>query len=319
MEKREIEDQLKELQEKLNGLKTQIADKEEEKNISPIIKDLEENAAKLKIELYRKITPIERVQLARHPNRPTTLDYIKYLIKDFIQFHGDRRYMDDHAIIGGIGFFEGIPVTIIGHQKGRGTKENIKRHFGSAHPEGYRKALRLMKQAEKFNRPVINLIDTPGAYPGIGAEERGQAEAIASNLYEMSVLKVPIIAIVTGEGGSGGALALGVADRVFMLTNTLYSVISPEGCASILWRDSSYSGDAAEALKLDPHSLLGMGIIDDIIDEPEGGAHENHEGVADQIRGKLIITLEELMQYSTDDLLEQRYNKFRKMGIFKEG
>lgn len=318
MKKKEIEDQLKELQEKLNGLKTQIADKEEEKNISPIIKELEENAAKLKIELYRKITPIERVQLARHPNRPTTMDLIKYLIKDFIQFHGDRRYMDDYAIIGGIGFFEGIPVTVIGHQKGRSTKENIKRHFGSAHPEGYRKALRLMKQAEKFNRPVINLIDTPGAYPGIGAEERGQAEAIATNLYEMSVLRTPIIAIVTGEGGSGGALALGVADKVFMLTNTLYSVISPEGCASILWRDSSFSGDAAEALKLDPHSLLAMGVIDDIIDEPEGGAHENHEGVADQIRNKLIITLEELMQYSIDDLLEQRYNKFRKMGIFKE-
>ncbi len=318
MEKKEIEEQLKELQGKLNSLKDHIADKEEEKNIAPIIKELEDSSFKLKVELYRKITPIERVQLARHPNRPTTMDYIKYLIKDFIQFHGDRRYMDDYAIIGGIGLFEGIPVTVIGHQKGRSTKENIKRHFGSAHPEGYRKALRLMKQAEKFNRPVINLIDTPGAYPGIGAEERGQAEAIAFNLYEMSVLKTPIIAIITGEGGSGGALALGIADRVFMLTNTLYSVISPEGCASILWRDSSRSSDAAEALKLDPHSLLGMGIIDGIIDEPDGGAHENHEGTADQIRQKLIITIEELIQYNTEDLLEHRYNKYRKMGIFKE-
>lgn len=319
MEKKEIEEQLKELQGKLNTLKTHIADKEEEKNIAPIIKELEDSSLKLKVELYRKITPIERVQLARHPNRPTTMDYIKYLIKDFIQFHGDRRYMDDYAIIGGIGLFEGIPVTIIGHQKGRSTKENINRHFGMPHPEGYRKALRLMKQAEKFNRPIINFIDTPGAYPGIGAEERGQAEAIAFNLFEMSALKTPIIAIITGEGGSGGALALGIADRVFMLTNTLYSVISPEGCASILWRDSSRSGDAAEALKLDPNSLLNMSVIDGIIDEPDGGAHENHEGAANQIRQKLVITLEELMQYDIEDLLEQRYNKFRKMGIFKEG
>ena len=318
MEKREMEEQLKELQEKLTTLKSEIAGKEEKKEIYPIIKELEDNASKLKAELYRKITPIERVQLARHSNRPTTMDYIKYLIKDFIQFHGDRRYMDDHAIIGGVGLFEGIPVTVIGHQKGRSTKENIKRHFGMAHPEGYRKALRLMKQAEKFNRPIINFIDTPGAYPGIGAEERGQAEAIAFNLFEMSTLKTPIISIVTGEGGSGGALALGIADKVFMLTNTLYSVISPEGCASILWRDAARSGEAAEALKLDPDSLLSMGVIDDIIDEPQGGAHENHEAVVAQIKEKLIITIEELSQYTMDDLLEQRYNKFRKIGYFQE-
>lgn len=318
MEKREMEEQLKELQEKLTTLKSEIAGKEEKKEIYPIIKELEDNASKLKAELYRKITPIERVQLARHSNRPTTMDYIKYLIKDFIQFHGDRRYMDDHAIIGGVGLFEGIPVTVIGHQKGRSTKENIKRHFGMAHPEGYRKALRLMKQAEKFNRAIINFIDTPGAYPGIGAEERGQAEAIAFNLFEMSTLKTPIISIVTGEGGSGGALALGIADKVFMLTNTLYSVISPEGCASILWRDAARSGEAAEALKLDPDSLLSMGVIDDIIDEPQGGAHENHEAVVAQIKEKLIITIEELSQYTMDDLLEQRYNKFRKIGYFQE-
>jgi len=246
------------------------------------------------------------------------MDFIKYLIKDFIQFHGDRRYGDDQAIIGGIGFFEGIPVTVIGHQKGRNTKENIKRHFGSAHPEGYRKALRLMKQAEKFNRPIINFIDTPGAYPGIGAEERGQAEAIAFNLYEMSALKTSIISIITGEGGSGGALAIGVADKVFMLTNTMYSVISPEGCASILWRDASRAGDAAEALKLDPNSLLSMDLIDGIIEEPQGGAHENHEAVVKSIKEKLIITLEELSQYSTEDLVDQRYNKFRKMGVYQE-
>ncbi len=317
MQKKDVEDQLKELQKKLASLKTQV-DSEERESMLPIIKELEDSADKLKVELYRKITPSERVQLARHSNRPTTIDYIKYLIKDFVQFHGDRRYMDDLAIVSGIGFFEGIPVTVIGHQKGRSTKDNIKRHFGMAHPEGYRKALRLMKQAEKFNRPIINFIDTPGAYPGIGAEERGQGEAIAFNLYEMSVIRTPIISIITGEGGSGGALALGVADRVFMLTNTIYSVISPEGCASILWKDSSRAGDAAEALKIDPNNLLQLGVIDGIIDEPEGGAHENHEGMAGSIKEKLIITLEELMQYDIDDLLEQRYNKFRSMGQFKE-
>lgn len=318
MEKRDIEAQLKELKQKLDNLKKEV-DSEQREALLPIIKELEENAGKLKVELYRKITPLERVQLARHPNRPTTLDYIKYLIKDFVQFHGDRRYMDDLAIVGGIGFFEGIPVTVIGHQKGRSTKDNIKRHFGMAHPEGYRKALRLMKQAEKFGRPIINFVDTPGAYPGIGAEERGQGEAIAVNLYEMSSLKTPIISIITGEGGSGGALALAVADKVFMLTNTIYSVISPEGCASILWKNSARSGDAAEALKVDPENLLRLGVIDDIIDEPEGGAHENHEGMALSMKEKLLITLEELMQVSVDDLVEQRYNKFRKMGQFKEG
>ena len=317
MDKRDIEDQLKELQKQLDTLKTEISDKEKNGMI-PLIQELEDNASKLKAELYRKISPIERVQLARHPKRPTTLDYIKYMITDFIQFHGDRRYMDDHAIIGGIGMLEGFPVTVIGHQKGRSTKDNIKRHFGMAHPEGYRKALRLMQQAEKFNRPIINFIDTPGAYCGIGAEERGQAEAIAVNLYEMSSLKTPIISIVTGEGGSGGALALGVADKVFMLTNTYYSVITPEGCASILWKDASFSDKAAEVLKIDPESLLRFGVIDDIIDEPEGGAHENHEGVCEHIKQKLIITIEELSQYSKEDLVEQRYNKYRKLGVYKE-
>ncbi|MBR3732793.1 MAG: acetyl-CoA carboxylase carboxyltransferase subunit alpha [Spirochaetales bacterium] len=246
------------------------------------------------------------------------MDYIKYLIKDFVQFHGDRRFMDDEAIVGGVGFFEKIPVTVIGHQKGRDVKDNIKCHFGMPHPEGYRKALRLMQQAEKFHRPIINFIDTPGAYPGLGAEERGQGEAIATNLYEMSTLRTPIISIVTGEGGSGGALALGVADRVFMLANTIYSVISPEGCASILWRDSSKSGEAAEALKIDANNCLMMGAIDDIIEEPHGGANEDHLKVAANMREKIRIALEELSQYSIETLLEQRYNKFRKIGQFKE-
>ena len=317
MEKRDIENELKELQSKLDSLKQDV--KGDEKNaILPIINQREESALSLKTELYRKITPIERVQLARNPNRPTTLDYIKYLIKDFVQFHGDRRFMDDEAIVGGVGFFEKIPVTVIGHQKGRDVKDNIKRHFGMPHPEGYRKALRLMQQAEKFHRPIINFIDTPGAYPGLGAEERGQGEAIATNLYEMSSLRTPIISIVTGEGGSGGALALGVADRVFMLANTIYSVISPEGCASILWRDSSKSGEAAEALKIDANNCLMMGAIDDIIEEPHGGANEDHLKVAANMREKIRIALEELSQYSIDALLEQRYNKFRKIGQFKE-
>ena len=317
MEKRDIENELKELQNKLDTLKQDVQG-DEKKAILPIINQLEESALSLKTELYRKITPIERVQLARNPNRPTTLDYIKYLIKDFVQFHGDRRFMDDEAIVGGVGFFEKIPVTVIGHQKGRDVKDNIKRHFGMPHPEGYRKALRLMQQAEKFHRPIINFIDTPGAYPGLGAEERGQGEAIANNLYEMSSLRTPIISIVTGEGGSGGALALGVADRVFMLANTIYSVISPEGCASILWRDSSKSGEAAEALKIDANNCLMMGAIDDIIEEPHGGANEDHLKVAANMREKIRIALEELSQYSIDALLEQRYNKFRKIGQFKE-
>ncbi len=317
MEKRELEQELKELQSKLSILKNQVRGEEQE-TIYPLIKQLEDSALSLKTELYRKITPIERVQLARHPGRPTTLDYIKYLIKDFVQLHGDRRYMDDAAIVCGVGIFEQTPVTVIGHQKGRDTKDNIKRHFGMPHPEGYRKALRMMKQAEKFGRPIICFIDTPGAYPGIGAEERGQGEAIALNLYEMSALKTQIISIVTGEGGSGGALALGVADKVFMLSNTIYSVISPEGCASILWKDSGRAAEAADALKIDANSLLRMGIIDDIIEEPQGGAHEDHEGTADNIRDKLLTTLEELGQYGIEDLVEQRYAKIRKMGQFKE-
>lgn len=317
MEKRDLEEQLMDLQSKLGKIKSEIGSKDQ-REILPLIQKLEENALSLKSELYRKITPIERVQLARHPKRLTTLDYIKYLVDDFVQLHGDRRYMDDQAIVGGVGLFEGIPVTVIGHQKGRDTKDNIKRHFGMPHPEGYRKALRLMEQAEKFNRPIINFIDTPGAYPGLGAEERGQGEAIAYNLYKMSNLRTPIISIVTGEGGSGGALALGVADRVFMLANTIYSVISPEGCASILWKDAGRASEAAEALKVDPNSLLRMGVIDDIIDEPEGGAHEDHKAMADLLREKLRITIEELSQYSITDLVESRYQKFRKIGQFKE-
>jgi len=320
MERTQIESELKSLQEKLSSLKEEIKEVgEKESPINNIIKQLEETTLTLKTELYRKITPFERVQLARNPGRPTTIDYIKYLLTDFIQLHGDRQYMDDLAIVSGIGFFEGTPVTVIGHQKGRDTKDNLKRHFGMPHPEGYRKALRMMKQAEKFKRPIICFIDTPGAYPGIGAEERGQGEAIAVNLAKMSTLKTPIISIITGEGGSGGALALGVADKIFMLSNTVYSVISPEGCASIIWKDSSKAPEAAEVMKMDPNNLLRMGVIDDIIEEPQGGAHEDFDETMDNIKTKLIIALEELSQYSEEDLLENRYKKIRQIGFFIEG
>jgi acetyl-CoA carboxylase carboxyl transferase subunit alpha len=261
---------------------------------------------------------IDIVKLARHTKRPTTLEYIQYMITDFLELHGDRRFKDDPAIIGGVGFLEDIPVTVIGHQKGRNVKENVKRNFGMAHPEGYRKAIRLMEEAERFGRPVINFIDTPGAYPGLGAEERGQAEAIAYNLYKMSGLKTPIIAVVTGEGGSGGALALGVADRVYMLSNTIYSVISPEGCASILWRDASKSEDAAEALKLTANHHYESKIIDDIIEEPSEGAHSDHEATAKRLKSTLLTGLRELLELDLENLLTQRYKKFRNMGVYTE-
>lgn len=265
-----------------------------------------------------KTKAIDIVRLARDTKRPTMLDYVKYMLTDFLELHGDRRFSDDLAIVGGIGFLDDIPVTIIGHQKGRDVKENVKRNFGMAHPEGYRKALRLMEEAERFGRPIINLIDTPGAYPGIGAEERGQAEAIAYNLYRMSAMKTPIISVVTGEGGSGGALALGVADRVYMLSNTIYSVISPEGCASILWRDATKAPDAAEALKLTSRDLYRLGIIDDIIEEPEGGAHTDYENSARRLKATLLAGLKELLVKDSETLLEERYRKYRKMGVFEE-
>ncbi|MCP4217483.1 MAG: acetyl-CoA carboxylase carboxyltransferase subunit alpha [bacterium] len=261
---------------------------------------------------------IDTVKLARHTRRPTTLDYIGYMLHDFLEFHGDRRFSDDPAIVGGIGFLDDIPVTVIGHQKGRDVKENVRRNFGMAHPEGYRKALRLMEEAERFGRPVINFIDTPGAYPGIGAEERGQAEAIAFNLYKMSTLKTPIISVVTGEGGSGGALALGIADRVYMLSNTIYSVISPEGCASILWRDASKSDQAAEALKLTAQDHLKSGIIDGIVEEPAGGAHEDHDTAFKRLKKTLTAAIKELLPIDPGTLLEQRYQKYRNIGAFSE-
>jgi len=278
----------------------------------------------LRTDIFSKLTPWQKTLLARHPDRPYTLDYINLITEEFLELHGDRRFADDKAIIGGLARIKGTPVVIIGHQKGRGTKERIWRNFGQPHPEGYRKALRLMQMAEKFKRPVLNLIDTPGAYPGIGAEERGQGEAIASNLMHMSRLRVPIVSVVIGEGGSGGALALSVADRLYMLEHSVYSVISPEGCAAILWRKSGGElnaedfSRASEALKLTAQDLLSFKIIDDIIPEPSGGAHMDIEQAGQNITGKVMEAFEELKSKTPGKLLEERYKRLKKIGSFVE-
>lgn len=287
-------------------------------NLSGEVKKLEKKAKDLRVEIFSKLTPWQKTLLARHPDRPYTSDYINALMEDFVELHGDRRFADDKAIVGGIGRIGGVSVVLIGHQKGRGTKERIRRNFGQPHPEGYRKALRLMQLAEKFRKPVVTFIDTPGAYPGIGAEERGQAEAIALNLKLMSRLKVPIVSVVIGEGGSGGALALSVADRLFMLEHSIYSVISPEGCAAILMRkNGDLTGDdfakAADALKLTAQDLLSYKVIDEIIAEPVGGAHRDLEQTARNISEKVLISLEELKVKSPSKLVEERYRKLKKI------
>jgi acetyl-CoA carboxylase carboxyl transferase subunit alpha len=282
------------------------------------LRDLERKLERLKRETYERLTPVERVQLARHPRRPFTLDYIERVFSDFIELHGDRAFRDDEAIVGGWARLRGESVMVIGQQKGRDMKENLRRNFGMPHPEGYRKALRLMKLAEKFGRPVITLIDTPGAYPGIGAEERGQAEAIARNLITMSLLRVPIVAAVIGEGGSGGALALGVADRVLMLANAIYSVISPEGCAAILWKTPDARDKAAEALKLTAADLASLGVIDRIVPEPSGGAHSDWDGMAARLELALAESLAELRRIAPDELRAQRWAKFEAMGAWRE-
>lgn len=287
-------------------------------DLSDEIDKLETRLEKLEKEIYENMRPWDRVQLARHSKRPTTLDYIDHLFTDFLELHGDRLYGDDHAIVGGIAKYKGLPITIIGHQRGRDTKENIRRNFGMPHPEGYRKALRLMKQAEKFHRPIICFIDTKGAYPGKSAEERGQSEAIARNLFEMAGLKVPIICIVTGEGGSGGALALGIGDRIYMLENSTYSVITPEGAASILWKDASLAKQAAEALKITAPDLKDLGIIDEIIPEVRGGAHRDVESQAEAIDKVLKKALKELIHKQPETLIKDRYEKFKKMGKYLE-
>jgi acetyl-CoA carboxylase carboxyl transferase subunit alpha len=277
---------------------------------------LRREIAELKREFYTHLGAWQRTILARHPHRPYTLDLIPLLFQDFTEFHGDRAYGDDPALIAGMARFHGTPVAIIGHQKGHDTKQRVVHNFGQAKPEGYRKALRVMQLAAKFRRPIFTFVDTPGAYPGIDAEERGQAEAIAHNLREMSRLPVPIIVTITGEGGSGGALGIAVGDRVNMLENSIYSVISPEGCASILWRDASKAELAAVALRIIPSDLLELGIIDEIIREPEGGAHLDYEAAARMLDPVLERNLNELLQLPTSELLDRRYNKFRRMGQF---
>ena len=269
-------------------------------------------------EIFSNLSRWDRVQLARHPQRPLSLDYINYVTDDFIELHGDRYFGDDKAVICGIGRIKDLKVVFIGQQKGKNTKDNLLRNFGMMRPEGYRKALRLMKLAEKFNLPVITLLDTPGAYPGLGAEERGQGEAIAKNLLEMSKLEVPIISIVIGEGASGGALGIGLCDKMIMLENTWYSVISPEGCASILWRDAAKAPEAADAMKVMPEDLKKMGICDQIIKEPLGGAHRDFEKIAEKVKNTILQEIKVIQESKIDDFLEKRINRYDKMGIFSK-
>ncbi len=307
----EFEKPIREIEEKIEKLATAHATKPAPQDD---IRKLRAKLAQVEHELYSRLTPWQRTQLARHPQRPSTLDYINDLCRDFLEFHGDRSFGDDRAIVGGFARFNNRSVMVIGHQKGKTLKERMQRNFGMPNPEGYRKALRLMKTAEKFNRPIMTFIDTPGAYPGIGAEERGQAEAIARNLFVMSRLTVPIVSIIIGEGGSGGALALGVSDRVLMLEHSVYSVISPEGCAAILWDDPAKVQDAATALKMTAQDLLELGVIDEVIPEPLGGAHREPKAVSDRVAKAFTNHLSQLDELSTDRLLTQREQKYRKMG-----
>ncbi|MPQ26320.1 acetyl-CoA carboxylase carboxyl transferase subunit alpha [Bacillus paralicheniformis] len=308
----EFEKPVVELREKIAELKKFTQDSD--MDLSSEITKLEARLERLEEDIYTNLKAWDRVQIARHPNRPTTLDYIEHLFTDFFECHGDRYFGDDEAIVGGIAKFRGLPVTVIGQQRGKDTKENIRRNFGMPHPEGYRKALRLMKQADKFNRPIICFIDTKGAYPGKAAEERGQSEAIAKNLFEMAGLSVPVISIVIGEGGSGGALALGVANRLLMLENSTYSVISPEGAAAILWKDSGLAKKAAETMKITAPDLKELDIIDHVIKEVRGGAHRDVEQQAAYIDEALKSELKSLLKLDQNELIQQRYNKYKSIG-----
>jgi acetyl-CoA carboxylase carboxyl transferase subunit alpha len=289
-----------------------------EANVADEIKTLQAQCDRLKQKVYTNLTPWQRVQLARHPKRPYLKDYIPRIFTDFMELHGDRCYGDDAALLGGMAFLDKTPVMVLGHQKGRTLQESMAQNFGMPHPEGYRKALRLMQLAERFNMPVLTFVDTAGAYPGIGAEERGQAEAIARNLRDMAALKVPVIVTVLGEGGSGGALAIGIGDAVLMLENAWYSVISPEGCASILFRDASKAAMAAEALKLTAPDLVNFGVIDEIVPEPLGGAQRDPDAVAESLKEALISRLKTLMETPVDKLLRNRFEKFRGIGQWQE-
>ncbi len=279
---------------------------------------LHKKADQLRAEIYSRLTPWQKAQISRHPNRPYTLDYIEAMLTDFTEMHGDRSFADDPAIVCGMARLDSTPVVVIGHQKGRSTKEKITRNFGMPNPEGYRKALRLMRFAEKFNKPLITFIDTPGAYPGIGAEERGQGESIARNLYVMSSLTVPIVTVVIGEGGSGGALALGVADRVLMLEHATYSVISPEGCAAILWNNGTKANEAADLLKITAQDLFQMKVIDEMVEEPIGGAHRDPRRAAELLKEAVFRNLSDIRRIPPADLIKLRYEKFRKMGMFDQ-
>ena len=312
----DLERPILDLEAKIQELKTFALT--EKVDFSAEIRRLERKLQRLQADVFARLTPWQRCQIARHPNRPNTLEYIRAMCTDFVELQGDRAFGDDRAVVAGLARLDGAPVMVVGHQKGRDTKEKIVRNFGMANPEGYRKALRVMRLGEKFRRPVVTLIDTPGAYPGIGAEERGQAEAIAVNLRTMAELETPIVVVVTGEGGSGGALALGVGDTVLMLENAIYSVISPEGCASILWRDPSYAPQAAENLGLTAGTLKRLGLIDEIVPEPVGGAHRNPAEMATTLKGYLAKALLNLRDHSLPDLLERRYQKFRRMGLYED-
>jgi len=309
----DFEKPIVELEKKIQELKSFTSHKKVD--LSSEINNLEEKLDHLKHDIYNNLTAWQKVQLARHPQRPFTMDYINMMMADFVELHGDRTFAEDMAIVSGFAKIDGQKIMVIGHQKGRDTKENLKRNFGCAHPEGYRKALRMMQLAEKFNLPVLALIDTPGAYPGIGAEERGQAQAIAVNLREMMHIATPIIAVVIGEGGSGGALGIGVADKVAVLENAYYSVISPEGCAAILWKSSLKAPDAAEVLKLTAAGLVKMGIIDEAINEPLGGAHRDPQKISETLKEAVLRYLKELNSKSKDKLLKDRYDKFRRIGV----
>jgi acetyl-CoA carboxylase carboxyl transferase subunit alpha len=308
----EFEKPLREIEEKIDKLAATASAKT---SVQEELRKLKARLAQEEVELYSKLTPWQRTQLARHAQRPSVLDYINFFCRDFQELHGDRAFADDRAIVGGFARFTEQSVMIIGHQKGRTLKERMERNFGMPNPEGYRKALRLMRLAEKFHRPILTFIDTPGAYPGIGAEERGQAEAIARNLFVMSRLPVPIISVVIGEGGSGGALALGVADRVLMLEHSIYSVISPEGCAAILWDDPAKVQDAAATLKMTADDLYKLGVVDEVIPEPIGGAHRDPETAAKRIAKSITTHLSHLVDLSAETLLSRRDEKYRKMGV----
>jgi acetyl-CoA carboxylase carboxyl transferase subunit alpha len=312
----DFEKPLQELDRQIEELKR--LGEERQIDVGTELKLLTDKLSTVREEIYRNLSPMQRVMVARHPRRPYTLDYLSSIFTDFIELHGDRLFMDDPAIVGGWARLGGQSVMVIGHQKGRDTRENIKRNFGMPHPEGYRKALRLMQLAARFGAPIVTLIDTPGAYPGLGAEERGQSEALARNILEMSLLPVPIISTVVGEGGSGGALALGVADRILMFENSVYSVISPEGCAAILWKDASQRERAAEALRLTADDLRKLKVIDEVVGEPVGGAHVDPEGAGESLRAALLRHLGELRKVKPEKLVKRRAEKYAAMGDFVE-